>query len=182
VNLKKKQLKVFLERQCKEVIMKLNITVNGQVYERDIPAKLRLLDFLRDELGLKGTKEGCGEGECGACTVIIDGKAVDSCLIMALQCEGKKVTTIEGVHRAEGLHPVQQAFLEVGAVQCGYCIPGMVLSAKALLDENTQPSDAEIKEAISGNLCRCTGYDKMFQAIENAAKVMHEEAKSDEGL
>lgn len=162
--------------------MKLNITVNGQVYERDIPAKLRLLDFLRDELGLKGTKEGCGEGECGACTVIIDGKAVDSCLIMALQCEGKKVTTIEGVHRAEGLHPVQQAFLEVGAVQCGYCIPGMVLSAKALLDENTQPSDAEIKEAISGNLCRCTGYDKMFQAIENAAKVMHEEAKSDEGL
>lgn len=160
--------------------MKLSVTVNDQLIERDIPANLRLLDFLRDELGLKGTKEGCGEGECGACTVIMDGKAVDSCLIMALQCEGKSITTIEGVHRPDGLHPVQQAFLEVGAVQCGYCIPGMVLSAKALLDENNNPSDAEIKEAISGNLCRCTGYDKMFQAIEMAAKVMQEEEDLDE--
>ena len=101
-------------------------------------------------MGLKGTKEGCGEGECGACTVIMDGKAVDSCLVMALQCEGKTITTIEGVQRKEGLHPVQQAFLEVGAVQCGYCIPGMVLSAKALLDENKTPNASEIKEAISG--------------------------------
>lgn len=162
--------------------MKLNVKVNGMVYERDIAAELRLLDFLRDELGLKGTKEGCGEGECGACTVIIDGKAVDSCLVMALQCEGKEITTIEGVQRPDGLHPVQQAFLEVGAVQCGFCIPGMVLSAKALLDENTHPSGDQIKEAISGNLCRCTGYDKMFQAIEMAAKVMQEEEASHEGL
>lgn len=160
--------------------MKLNVTVNGQAVERDIPAQLRLIDFLRDELGLKGTKEGCGEGECGACTVIMDGKAVDSCLVMALQCEGKTITTIEGVQRKDGLHPVQQAFLEVGAVQCGYCIPGMVLSAKALLDENKTPSAGEIKEAISGNLCRCTGYDKMFQAVELAAKVMQEEENLDE--
>lgn len=163
--------------------MKLNVNVNGQPVERDIPAHLRLIDFLRDELGLKGTKEGCGEGECGACTVIIDGKTVDSCLMLALQCEGKSITTIEGVRRADGLHPVQQAFLEVGAVQCGYCIPGMVLSAKALLDENNHPDAAQIKESISGNLCRCTGYDKMFQAIEMAAKVMQGEAQSDdEGL
>jgi carbon-monoxide dehydrogenase small subunit len=163
--------------------MKLNVNVNGQLVERDIPAHLRLIDFLRDELGLKGTKEGCGEGECGACTVIIDGKTVDSCLMLALQCEGKNITTIEGVRRADGLHPVQQAFLEVGAVQCGYCIPGMVLSAKALLDENNHPDAAQIKESISGNLCRCTGYDKMFQAIEKAAIVMQKEAQTDdEGL
>ncbi len=163
--------------------MKLNVNVNGQLVERDIPAQLRLIDFLRDELGLKGTKEGCGEGECGACTVIIDGKTVDSCLMLALQCEGKSITTIEGVRRADGLHPVQQAFLEVGAVQCGYCIPGMVLSAKALLDENNHPDAAQIKESISGNLCRCTGYDKMFQAIEKAAIVMQKEAQTDnEGL
>lgn len=157
--------------------MKLKVNVNGIDYEREISPQLRLLDFLRDELGLKGTKEGCGEGECGACTVIMDGRSVDSCLVMALQCEGKNITTIEGVQREEGLHPVQQAFLEVGAVQCGYCIPGMVLSAKALLDQNNAPSEAEIKEAISGNLCRCTGYDKMFSAIEMAGKAMRLEAE-----
>lgn len=157
--------------------MKLKVNVNGMDYEREITADLRLLDFIRDELGLKGTKEGCGEGECGACTVIMDGRAVDSCLVMALQCEGKTITTIEGVQREEGLHPVQQAFLEVGAVQCGYCIPGMVLSAKALLDQNTSPSEGEIKEAISGNLCRCTGYDKMFTAVEMAARAMRLESE-----
>lgn len=163
--------------------MKLKLTVNGVAYEKEVSAHLRLLDFLRDVLGLKGTKEGCGEGECGACTVIIDGKAVDSCLVMALQCEGKSITTIEGVQRPDGLHPVQQAFLEVGAVQCGYCIPGMVLSAKALLDVNNQPSEDQIKEAISGNLCRCTGYVKMVEAIEIAAKVMKEEEDAQhEGL
>ena len=163
--------------------MKLKLTVNGIAYEKDVPAHLRLLDFLRDVLGLKGTKEGCGEGECGACTVIIDGKAVDSCLVMALQCEGKSITTIEGVQRPDGLHPVQQAFLEVGAVQCGYCIPGMVLSAKALLDVNNEPNEEQIKEAISGNLCRCTGYVKMIEAIEMAAKVMKEEEDAQhEGL
>ena len=160
--------------------MKLKVNVNGIDYEREVPAHLRLLDFIRDELGLKGTKEGCGEGECGACTVIMDGRAVDSCLVMAFQCEGKSITTIEGVQREEGLHPVQQAFLEVGAVQCGYCIPGMVLSAKALLDQNLSPSEGDIKEAISGNLCRCTGYDKMFKAVEMAAKTMGQEVTKDE--
>ncbi len=107
----------------------------------------------------------------------MDGRAVDSCLVMAFQCEGKTITTIEGVQREDGLHPVQQAFLEVGAVQCGYCIPGMVLSAKALLDQNTSPSEDEIKEAISGNLCRCTGYDKMFSAVEMAARAMRLEGE-----
>lgn len=155
--------------------MILNVVVNGKEVNREVEAQKRLLDFIRDDLGLKGTKEGCGEGECGACTVLVNGKPVDSCLMMALQCEGKEITTIEGVARPTGLHPIQQAFLEVGAVQCGFCIPGMVLSAKALLDENTEPSPYEIKEAISGNLCRCTGYDKMFQAVEMAAKVMREE-------
>lgn len=155
--------------------MKLNLVVNGKAISQEVEAHKRLLDFIRDDLGLKGTKEGCGEGECGACTVLVDGKPVDSCLMMALQCEGKHITTIEGVARPDGLHPIQQAFLEVGAVQCGFCIPGMVLSAKALLDENTEPNAYEIKEAISGNLCRCTGYDKMFQAVEMAAKVMREE-------
>lgn len=159
--------------------MKLKVNVNGIDYEREIPEHLRLLDFIRDELGLKGTKEGCGEGECGACTVIMDGRAVDSCLVMAFQCEGKSITTIEGVQREEGLHPVQQAFLDVGAVQCGYCIPGMVLSAKALLDQNTSPNGEEIKEAISGNLCRCTGYDKMFSAVEMAAKAMRLEQEEE---
>lgn len=155
--------------------MILNVVVNGKEVSREVEAQKRLLDFIRDDLGLKGTKEGCGEGECGACTVLVNGKPVDSCLMMALQCEGKEITTIEGVARPTGLHPIQQAFLEVGAVQCGFCIPGMVLSAKALLDDNTEPSPYEIKEAISGNLCRCTGYDKMFQAVAMAAKVMREE-------
>lgn len=153
-------------------MLELKINVNGKDYVETIPAHYRLLDFLRETLGLTGTKEGCGEGECGACTVILDGKAIDSCLVMAGQCQGKRVVTIEGVASADGsLHPVQEAFLEVGAVQCGYCIPGMVLSAKALLDEVPTPSDDQIKESISGNLCRCTGYDKMFAAVRMASEL-----------
>ncbi len=145
-------------------------TINGQQIETDIEPGLRLLDFLRVQLELTGTKEGCGEGECGACTVILDGKAVNSCLIMAAQVHGRSVTTIEGVETEDGLSPVQQAFLDNGAVQCGFCIPGMVLSATALLDENPDPSDEEIKTCISGNLCRCTGYDKMFVSIKKASE------------
>jgi carbon-monoxide dehydrogenase small subunit len=152
----------------------LNLNVNGQDHRLEIEDHLRLLDVIRGPLGLTGTKEGCGEGECGACTVILDGRAVDSCLILAAQCEGKKVVTIEGLETAEGLDPVQQAFLDNGAVQCGYCIPGMVLSAKALLDQNVAPDDNQIKEAISGNLCRCTGYDKMVKAIKTASEVLQE--------
>ena len=152
----------------------LNLNVNGKDHRLEIEDHMRLLDVIRGPLGLTGTKEGCGEGECGACTVILDGNAVDSCLVLAAQCEGKKIVTIEGLETAEGLDPVQQAFLDNGAVQCGYCIPGMVLSAKALLDKNVAPNDNEIKEAISGNLCRCTGYDKMVKAIKTASEVMQE--------
>lgn len=152
----------------------LNLNVNGKDHRLEIEDHMRLLDVIRGPLGLTGTKEGCGEGECGACTVILDGNAVDSCLVLAAQCEGKKIVTIEGLETADGLDPVQQAFLDNGAVQCGYCIPGMVLSAKALLDKNVAPDDNEIKEAISGNLCRCTGYDKMVKAIKTASEVMLE--------
>ncbi|SCZ81624.1 (2Fe-2S)-binding protein [Acidaminobacter hydrogenoformans] len=152
----------------------LNLNVNGKDHRLEIEDHMRLLDVIRGPLGLTGTKEGCGEGECGACTVILDGKAVDSCLVLAAQCEGKKVVTIEGLETENGLDPVQQAFLDNGAVQCGYCIPGMVLSAKALLDKNAAPNDQQIKEAISGNLCRCTGYDKMVKAIKTASEVMQE--------
>lgn len=149
----------------------LKTTVNGKTIETDIEPGLRLLDFLRENLKLTGTKEGCGEGECGACTVILDGKAVNACLVMAAQIHGRSLTTIEGLETEDGLNPVQQAFLDNGAVQCGFCIPGMVLSATALLEENPAPTDAEIKECISGNLCRCTGYDKMFISIKKASEV-----------
>lgn len=148
----------------------LKTTINGNPIETDIEPSLRLLDFLRVNLGLTGTKEGCGEGECGACTVILEGKAVNSCLVMAAQIHGRKLITIEGLETKDGMNPVQQAFLENGAVQCGYCIPGMVLSATAMLDENPEPSDEDIKECISGNLCRCTGYDKMFISIRKASE------------
>lgn len=148
----------------------LKTTVNGSEIETDIEPGLRLLDFLRINLQLTGTKEGCGEGECGACTVILEGKAINSCLLLAAQIHGRKLITIEGVETAEGLSPVQQAFLDNGAVQCGFCIPGMVLSATALLEETPDPTDEEIKECISGNLCRCTGYDKMFISIKKASQ------------
>jgi aerobic carbon-monoxide dehydrogenase small subunit len=157
-------------------MFELKTTVNGKPVEMDIDPGLRLLDFLRVNLKLTGTKEGCGEGECGACTVLLDGKAVDSCLMFAGQIHGRSVLTIEGLETEGGLHPVQQAFFDNGAVQCGFCIPGMVLSAKALLDENPEPGDAEIRECISGNLCRCTGYDKMFQSIKKASEVYGKEA------
>lgn len=148
----------------------LQTTVNGNRIETDIEPGLRLLDFIRKNLGLTGTKEGCGEGECGACTVILNGKTVNACLVLAAQIHGKALTTIEGLESEGELNPVQQAFLDNGAVQCGFCIPGMVLSATALLDEKPDPSDEEIKECISGNLCRCTGYDKMFIAIKKASE------------
>lgn len=149
----------------------LKTTINGKPVEMDIEPGLRLLDFLRETLRLTGTKEGCGEGECGACTVILDGRTVNACLVMAAQIHGRKLTTIEGLETETGLNPVQQAFLDNGAVQCGFCIPGMVLSATALLESaEDRPTDAEIKECVSGNLCRCTGYDKMFKAIRTASE------------
>jgi carbon-monoxide dehydrogenase small subunit len=152
-------------------LSKINITVNGKLHVREVPLGLRLVDFLREELKLKGTKEGCSQGECGACTVIMDGSTVNSCLILAATCNNSEITTIEGIS-GEELHPIQKAFLEVGAVQCGYCIPGMVLSAKAILDKNLEASEEAIKEGISGNLCRCTGYQKIVEGIELAQKYM----------
>ncbi len=153
--------------------VKLEITVNGVKRSLKIDPNLRLLDLLRDELSLTGTKEGCGIGECGACTVLLDGKAVNSCLILAGQCSGKDLVTIEGLSRGDGLHPLQQAFLDHGAVQCGFCTPGMILSAAALLRENPAPAEEEIRVAISGNLCRCTGYTQIVEAVQSVAGKEH---------
>lgn len=150
---------------------RISVIVNGKLYVGEVSPGLRLVDFLREELKLKGTKEGCSQGECGACTVILDGMTVNSCLVLAASCNNSQITTIEGVGEEE-LHPIQKAFLDVGAVQCGYCIPGMVLSAKAVLDKNLQASEEEIKEGISGNLCRCTGYQKIVEGVELAQKYM----------
>lgn len=145
--------------------IKVSINVNGINYTKEIDPSIRLIDFLRDELKLKGTKEGCGEGECGACTVIVNGKAINSCLMLASSADGKNVITIEGISDKDTLHPIQEAFMETGAVQCGYCTPGMILSAKALLDKKPNASEEEIKVSLSGNLCRCTGYKKIIQAV-----------------
>ena len=153
-------------------VMKLRFKLNGTWREVETRPDRILLDLLRDDLGLTGTKKGCGEGDCGACTVIMNGKAVVSCLVPALKADGAEILTVEGMAQADRLHPLQQAFLEEGAVQCGYCSPGMLLSAKALLDENPEPKVEEIKMAISGNLCRCTGYSKIIRAIQTASERM----------
>jgi carbon-monoxide dehydrogenase small subunit len=150
---------------------KLSFTLNGDRVEAEIETHWTLLQLLRDHLELTGTKEGCGKGECGACTVILDGRAVNSCLYPAMELEGKEVLTIEGLADAEGtLHPIQKAFVDHGAIQCGFCTPGMVMSAKALLDENPKPSEEEIRMAIAGNFCRCTGYIQIIEAIKAAGK------------
>ena len=151
-------------------MMDIKLVVNNKPYTLNIEPSERLLDVLRTRLGLMGTKEGCGEGECGACTVIVDGKIVNSCLLLAAQANGSEITTIEGVGNRRKPHPVQKAFVEVGAVQCGFCTPGMVLSAKNLLDKKSKPSDDEISVAMSGNLCRCTGYDKILRAVKLASQ------------
>jgi carbon-monoxide dehydrogenase small subunit len=147
----------------------LTMTVNTREVTLDVQADELLVDVLRDRLGLIGTKVGCNEGECGACTIIMDGQAVLSCLIPALRAQGRQITTIEGLSDGKTLHPLQQAFVDHGAVQCGYCIPGFIMSAKALLDAGPHPTRDEIKEAIAGNLCRCTGYVKIIEAIEEVA-------------
>lgn len=151
---------------------KIRLKVNGAWREVETRPDRLLLDLLREELGLTGTKKGCAEGECGACTVIMNGRPVLSCLIPALKANGAEMITIEGLAEEGRLHPLQQAFLEEGAVQCGYCTPGMLLSAKALLDENPEPSIEDVKRAISGNLCRCTGYTKIVRAVRAAAEAM----------
>ncbi|SHI15013.1 (2Fe-2S)-binding protein [Sporanaerobacter acetigenes] len=154
---------------------KISLMVNGENKTLDVEEDKRLLDFLRDDLGLIGVKEGCGEGECGACTVIMDGQAVVSCLVMAFQADGSHITTIEGLAKNGELHPIQKAFIDSGAVQCGFCTPGMILSAKALLDKNPHPTREEIREGLSGNLCRCTGYNKIVDAVERAILYMEGE-------
>ena len=143
----------------------LKIRVNGQDYVLTVEPYRTLLEILRYELGLTGTKEGCGSGNCGSCTVLLDEKAVNSCLILAAEVEGKEITTIEGLSSQGELHPLQRAFIDEGAVQCGFCTPGVILTAKAFLDSNPHPTEAQIRLAIAGNLCRCTGYDKIVRAI-----------------
>ena len=148
----------------------IRFKINGKQIEVETKSNKRLLDLLREDLGLTGTKEGCAIGECGACTVIMNKKAVNSCMILAGQVDGKEIITIEGIGDTKKLHPLQKNFLKTGAVQCGFCTPGMLMSAYALLLENKKPSEEEIKEAIEGNLCRCTGYKQIIDAIQKTAK------------
>ena len=145
----------------------INLTINDQAYEIAVATNKTLADMLRYDLKLTGTKKGCDTGDCGACTVILNGDAVNSCLVLAVQTDGAVIETIEGLATEEGLHPIQEAFVEKGAIQCGFCSPGMILSTKNLLDKNPNPTEAEIREGISGNLCRCTGYQKIFAAIDS---------------
>ncbi len=150
----------------------IRLNVNNKEYEVNVIPLKPLLNVLRDDLGLIGAKEGCGKGECGSCTVLLNGKPVTSCLVPVIQCEGKEIITIEGIGDEDNLHPIQEAFVEEGAVQCGFCIPGMIISSYALLTKNKNPDEEEIKEAISGNLCRCTGYTKIIKAVKKAAEKM----------
>ena len=148
----------------------IETTINGRRYSLQVEPRKTLLAMLRDQLQLTGTKEGCSTGDCGACTVLLDGRPVTSCLVLAVEADGRRITTIEGIARDGELHPVQQALLEKGGMQCGFCTPGFVLSSVALLDENPDPSEAEIRRALAGNFCRCTGYTKIVEAVQEAAR------------
>lgn len=152
----------------------ISLNVNGKDYNLEIDENKRLLDLIREDLDLIGVKEGCSEGECGACSIIMDGEVVNSCLIMAFQADGSHILTIEGLEENGEVNLIQQAFIDVGGVQCGYCTPGMIMSVKALLDKNPNPSREEIREGISGNLCRCTGYNKIIDATEKSIMYMKE--------
>lgn len=157
----------------------LSFTLNDDPVEVVVNDNMTLLDLLRDKLGLTGTKKGCEQGECGACTVMLDGLPVNSCCTLAVECEGRNVVTVEGIAKGGKLHPIQKQFIEKWALQCGYCTPGMSMSAKALLDHNPHPTELEIREAIEGNLCRCTGYAKIVEAIQAAAAEMDWEGGSE---
>jgi carbon-monoxide dehydrogenase small subunit len=147
----------------------LSINANGEDLDVAVDTRDTLLDLVRDRIGLTGTKEGCGNGNCGACTVLMDGEPVNACIVLALEAEGRRVLTIEGLAQGSELHPVQQALIDLGGTQCGFCTPGVVLSAKALLDRVAEPTEADIRQALAGNLCRCTGYDKIVEAVAAAA-------------
>jgi carbon-monoxide dehydrogenase small subunit len=150
----------------------IHLNINDEEYEVIARPRESLLDVLRNKLQLTGTKIGCNEGDCGACTVIMDGRTVNACLVLAVEAEGRKIMTIEGLAQGPQMHPLQEAFIQFGGFQCGYCTPGMLLSAKALLDENSDPTDEDIRKGISGNLCRCTGYAKIVESIRHASKMM----------
>jgi aerobic carbon-monoxide dehydrogenase small subunit len=150
----------------------IQFTLNGNPTSMEVPNHRLLLDLLRDEIGLTGTKEGCGTGDCGACTVYLNGKPVNSCLVLSGELGGAKIVTIEGLSIGPELHPIQKTFIQDGGAQCGYCTPGMLMMSKALLDENSNPTEEEIRFALSGNLCRCTGYAKIIQAVQDAAAML----------
>ena len=150
----------------------IKVTVNGIPYELSVQPWETLLNVIREHLGLTGTKEGCGLGECGACTIIMDGKTVNSCLVLAVEADNRVITTIEGLANGDELHPIQEAFIKCGGLQCGFCTPGMIMSTKALLEKNPSPDEEEIRKAIAGNFCRCTGYTKIIESVKVAAKNM----------
>ncbi len=149
---------------------RIKVTVNGASEVVDVPSNMTLLEMLREKLGLTGTKNGCAAGECGACTVILNGEPVNSCMVLAVECHGAHVLTVEGLAKDGSLHPIQEAIIHHGAVQCGFCTPGMLMSVKALLDRNPNPTDAEVREALVGNLCRCTGYLSIVDAVKEVAR------------
>lgn len=151
---------------------RIHLIVNKKEYEVEVRPYATLLEVIREEIGLTGTKEGCGVGECGACTVIIDGMAVNSCIMLAVEADGKEITTIEGLADGDRLHPIQEAFLEAGGLQCGFCTPGMIMSTKVLLEKNSNPSNEDIRKGLEGNFCRCTGYTKIFESVKLAAEKM----------
>jgi len=159
-----------MKKNTHNKIFSLKCLINGEKIERDIDSSLTLLEFLRNDLNLKGTKEGCGEGECGACMVLVDGKAINSCIMMAIQIHGKNLITIEGLKDKDKLHRIKESFINEGAVQCGFCTPGMIISAEALLKKKPKANIKDIKEALSSNLCRCTGYEKIIVAVKKCAK------------
>jgi len=158
--------------------MRIEVTVNGRLIASEVDAETRLLDLLREQLGLTGTKEGCGEGECGACTVLLDDRPVNSCLVLAAAADGKTVLTVEGLAEGDALHPIQQAFVDTGGVQCGFCTPGFIMSTYALLKANPNPTNGEIRKALEGNLCRCTGYVRIIAAVRMAAARMGKAAET----
>lgn len=150
----------------------IHLIINNEKYDREVAVNRTLLEFLRDDIGLTGAKEGCNEGECGACTVLVDNKPINSCLMLAVETDGSTILTIEGLADGDTLHPLQQAFIDEGAVQCGFCTPGMIMTAKAIIDEYGNPSEKEIRKLMEGNLCRCTGYTRVIKTVKKTAEAL----------